>query len=858
MRGGRRAAVPVGFLVFLAATAWQTPADPARAAVADWVPTAPISTARNNGAAIVLDGPPCRASAPPAWCGKVLVAGGHNNGALRASELYDPVAAAWASTGAMAVARHRPSLVPLPGGRVLAVAGGDGGRAEVYDPGPGTWSPTGPMQTTNRSGGPYRITATALADGRVLVAGGYVASASTALAEVYDPGTNAWSPTGSMINGRHRHSAVLLADGRALVAGGEHTIPLDDPPGTDPAAESAEIYDPDTGTWAGVAAPPLARDSMSAVLLPDGRALFAAGLDNSDVNRGTPPTGTMTYNPGGTWSTGAVSVTLDQDATLHRLPDGRVLAAPDHADTYPIPATQILDPASGTWTAFGVPAKSRRYVTVAVLPCRSSGGRVLAAGGLGPSGGTEAQASAELFTGIPTVQQVSPPVVSTAGGADVTIRGIGLAPRGSGSVSVSFGAASVIGTPNADGTEVTAKAPAVSAEGPVDVGVTVGGVKAERCTTAPFVYAAGPRIDAVSPDRGPATGGQRVTIAGTGMGGTVTLDGQAVPGATVTAGGISFDTPPHDPGPVTLAVSNGVGEATAQYTYLPAVKGVSPSTGPPEGGTPLTITGKGLATATEVRVGDKVAELVARADGEVSVRTPAHDPGKVTVTVRTDKGQAVPLAVGADQFEYVASALPPANPSGVGTTAAAGPAGGGTGGGGSQLPLGGGGTGGGGSSAGGLTTDPSPAATTLTPDPVGGGLAAGGSTTGSPVAATAPAPDPVGGGLASGIVPGPSPVASPSAAPVAPPSPPSASPVAQGSAPGPAGAGLPGGGGDNSQGAPRYAMVGQQQAGIPLAIALAGGVMLMALFGGLVVAARPPAAGGASPALGAPRPQGAY
>ncbi|HEV8596816.1 MAG TPA: kelch repeat-containing protein, partial [Candidatus Dormibacteraeota bacterium] len=56
-----------------------------------------------------------------------------------------------------------------------------------------------------------------LADGRVLVAGG---GAYTPTAELYDPATNRWTPTGSMSVDRYDFTATVLRDGRVLVVGG--------------------------------------------------------------------------------------------------------------------------------------------------------------------------------------------------------------------------------------------------------------------------------------------------------------------------------------------------------------------------------------------------------------------------------------------------------------------------------------------------------------------------------------------------------------------------------------------------------------------------------------------------------------
>jgi hypothetical protein len=65
----------------------------------------------------------------------------------------------------------------------------------------------------------YLHTATLLPDGRVLVAGGAFTD-GRASAELYDPVTGTWTPTGSMTTGRLAFAATLLPDGRVLVAGG--------------------------------------------------------------------------------------------------------------------------------------------------------------------------------------------------------------------------------------------------------------------------------------------------------------------------------------------------------------------------------------------------------------------------------------------------------------------------------------------------------------------------------------------------------------------------------------------------------------------------------------------------------------
>jgi len=339
----------------------------AEVAAPSWGYTGNLNTARFDGTATLLPS------------GKVLAAGGNDGspfGDLTA-ELYDPAAGTWSSTGS-ATGRSGKYGAPLggflntatllPSGKVL-VAGGFLGdspfdTAGLYDPATGIWSITGDLNAERMS-----HTATLLPNGKVLVAGGFDYDLDDSLnsAELYDPATGTWSSTGSLNTARVYHTATLLPNGKVLVEGGFDGGAFD----INQALTSAELYDPATETWSYTGNLNTARIAQTATLLPGGKVLVAGGSGDNNSRTNNSLNTAELYDPAsGTWSIAANLITARRNHTATLLPSGKVLVVGgDSAELY--------DPATDTWSGTANLNTARTDHTATLLP----NGKVLVASG---------------------------------------------------------------------------------------------------------------------------------------------------------------------------------------------------------------------------------------------------------------------------------------------------------------------------------------------------------------------------------------------------------------------------------------------------------------------------------------------
>jgi hypothetical protein len=315
--------------------------------------------------------------------GMVLVAGGVPTNwpdapVLASAELYDPATGIFTATGSMTTGRAQHSATLLADGRVL-IAGGTGDRStETYDLSIGAFTSTGDMISQ-----PYApASATLLQDGRVFIA-------TYPTAQIYDPLSGAFSAAGAYAGPAPAFlgASTLLADGRILLTGGINIC--FEALCADPGSGWAELYDPAANTFTLAGDMRWWNNRYIAILLANGKVLFVGNHTNDGA-----PAAAQLFDPGDRTfrAIGNASASHFDGGAATLLPDGIVLITggllPDGsgqtvADRY--------SPESAAFTSTGSTITERMYHTSTLLP----DGTVLVAGGYIP--GPSATSSAELY-----------------------------------------------------------------------------------------------------------------------------------------------------------------------------------------------------------------------------------------------------------------------------------------------------------------------------------------------------------------------------------------------------------------------------------------------------------------------------
>lgn len=312
--------------------------------------------------------------------GSVLIAGGQGQNAPQTAEIFQPSTQSFTQTTgqlnhpriAHTATLLDPSIVPAPLASEVLITGGNGdnGTAELYDPLSKTFSNTGKMSTS-------RVQHTAIlishcgcaADGKVLVVGGYNNQSQVlASAELYNPATQTFTPTGSMRSPRFRHTATLLPDGTILIAGGASQMGAL-AGNLNPALNTAEIYNPRTGTFTPTKGLMTAyRTAQAASLLKDGTVLLTGGQDKHFIIENTaeifnPTTGTFTATApscaGAPPPTGCMQSGRDFHLSF-TLDNGRVLIAGGVDSAFKtVASAEIYDPTQKSFTPTGSLSRAR-------------------------------------------------------------------------------------------------------------------------------------------------------------------------------------------------------------------------------------------------------------------------------------------------------------------------------------------------------------------------------------------------------------------------------------------------------------------------------------------------------------------
>lgn len=177
--------------------------------------------------------------------GNVLVAGGHTTGFALTStaSIYDVAQNSWTqkttnySHDGGAVAKLNDGKFLFAGGAGSALGVGQSPFAELYDPATGQFTPTGNTMTTAR----FFCTATTLTNGKVLMVGNWYGDASTA--ELFDASLQTFSATGATLYNCANPLVFPTSDGGAIVLGGTGNY------GGNTYTEEVDYYNPATNQF---------------------------------------------------------------------------------------------------------------------------------------------------------------------------------------------------------------------------------------------------------------------------------------------------------------------------------------------------------------------------------------------------------------------------------------------------------------------------------------------------------------------------------------------------------------------------------------------------------------------------------
>ncbi|CAF1241501.1 unnamed protein product [Adineta steineri] len=211
-------------------------------------------------------------------------------------------------------------------------------------------------------------TVTAFANNTKVLAAGGNAIYSAQTAEVYNIVNNTWTYTSNnMSSSRYFHTATLLTNGQILIAGGYNASGI--------SISAAELYIPSSNSFINTTNMNIARSYFTSTLLSDGSTVLVTG----GVNASNYLISTAELYINGSWI--LLSSRMTQNRAHHAavlLNDGTVLVAGGGSDAPNAYSTaEIYNPITNNFTAVGSMQYRRGAFTLTLLPS----GKVLATGG---------------------------------------------------------------------------------------------------------------------------------------------------------------------------------------------------------------------------------------------------------------------------------------------------------------------------------------------------------------------------------------------------------------------------------------------------------------------------------------------
>jgi hypothetical protein len=223
--------------------------------------------------------------------GRIFVCGGVMNVYTNTAWIYSATANTWTTVANLPTAVKQHSAVTLADGRVLVVGGWTTANAYsteffLYTVGSNTWQTfTNPNTTTRR-----RFAAAALlGDGRVLFAGGQDSNGNiNGSCFIFDPATNTFVTSGIPSLPRPLSDVGLcsMADGRVLAVGGRYT----DSTFTAWDSSDSYIYSATTNTWTKSVSLPYPIDYPRMTAIGNGQILVTSGINNGYSSNGATTT----------------------------------------------------------------------------------------------------------------------------------------------------------------------------------------------------------------------------------------------------------------------------------------------------------------------------------------------------------------------------------------------------------------------------------------------------------------------------------------------------------------------------------------------------------------------------------------